>query len=170
MATEDKKATNEPLEQEEVVKETVETTSEVDVLKEELQNEKDRYLRLFAEFENYKKRTAKERLELFETASEGVMTVLLPILDDFDRALQFVEDKENDGLVLISNKLRDSLTSKGLSIVDLKIGDAFNVDSAEAITQIPAGDDMKGKIVDIVEKGYKLGEKIIRFPKVVIGQ
>ncbi len=170
MATEDKKATNEPLEQEEVVKETVETTSEVDVLKEELQNEKNRYLRLFAEFENYKKRTAKERLELFETASEGVMTVLLPILDDFDRALQFVEDKENDGLVLISNKLRDSLTSKGLSIVDLKIGDAFNVDSAEAITQIPAGDDMKGKIVDIVEKGYKLGEKIIRFPKVVIGQ
>ncbi len=170
MATEDKKATNEPLEQEEVVKETVETTSEVDVLKEELQNEKNRYLRLFAEFENYKKRTAKERLELFETASEGVMTVLLPILDDFDGALQFVEDKENDGLVLISNKLRDSLTSKGLSIVDLKIGDAFNVDSAEAITQIPAGDDMKGKIVDIVEKGYKLGEKIIRFPKVVIGQ
>lgn len=170
MATEDKKATNETLEQEEVVKETVETTSEVDVLKEELQNEKDRYLRLFAEFENYKKRTAKERLELFETASEGVMTVLLPILDDFDRALQFVEDKENDGMVLISNKLRDSLTSKGLSIVDLKIGDIFNVDTAEAITQIPAGDDMKGKIVDIIEKGYKLGEKIIRFPKVVIGQ
>lgn len=143
-------------------------------IQEELNKEKDKFLRLFAEFENYKKRTAKERIELFSTASEGVMVSLLPVLDDFDRALQQTaaseENKDIQGFLLIANKLNDILTSKGLKLVELNNGETFNADLAEAVTQIPAGEDMKGKIVDVIEKGYCLGEKIIRFPKVVIGQ
>ena len=136
--------------------------------------EKDKYLRLFAEFENYKRRTAKERIELFSTASEEVMVSLLPVLDDFDRASSEIEkSKDNEifnGILLIKNKLFDSLNSKGLSEIEIKKGDDFNADIHEAITQIPAPNKkMKGKIIDIIEKGYKLGEKIIRYPKVVIG-
>ena len=136
--------------------------------------EKDKYLRLFAEFENYKRRTAKERIELFSTASEEVMVSLLPVLDDFDRASSEIEKiKDNEifnGILLIKNKLFDSLNSKGLSEIEIKKGDNFNADIHEAITQIPAPNKkMKGKIIDIIEKGYKLGEKIIRYPKVVIG-
>ncbi len=136
--------------------------------------EKDKYLRLFAEFENYKRRTAKERIELFSTASEEVMVSLLPVLDDFDRASSEIEKiKDNEifnGILLIKNKLFDSLNSKGLSEIEIKKGDDFNADIHEAITQIPAPNKkMKGKIIDIIEKGYKLGEKIIRYPKVVIG-
>ena len=144
-------------------------------LQEELVKEKDKGLRLFAEFENFRKRTAKERIELFSTASEGVINSLLPVLDDFDRALSEIDKSKNadhlEGIVLISNKLRETLKSKGLGLVETKQGDIFNADIHEAITQIPApSDDLKGKIVDVVEKGYKLGDKIIRFPKVVIGQ
>ena len=136
--------------------------------------EKDKYLRLFAEFENYKRRTAKERIELFSTASEEVMVSLLPVLDDFERASSEIEkSKDNEifnGILLIKNKLFDSLNSKGLSEIEIKKGDDFNADIHEAITQIPAPNKkMKGKIIDIIEKGYKLGEKIIRYPKVVIG-
>lgn len=143
-------------------------------LQTELENEKDRYLRLFAEFENYKRRTSKERIELFKTASEDVMISLLPVLDDFDRALKEI-DKANDdnlkGVELISNKLKETLKQKGLSGIETKPGDTFNADLHEAITQIPApSEDMKGKIIDIIEKGYSLGDKIIRYPKVVIGQ
>ena len=139
-----------------------------------LKAEKDKYLRLFAEFENYKRRTAKERIELFSTASEEVMVSLLPVLDDFDRASSEIEkSKDNEifnGILLIKNKLFDSLNSKGLSEIEIKKGDDFNADIHEAITQIPAPNKkMKGKIIDIIEKGYKLGEKIIRYPKVVIG-
>ena len=139
-----------------------------------LKAEKDKYLRLFAEFENYKRRTAKERIELFSTASEEVMVSLLPVLDDFDRASSEIEKiKDNEifnGILLIKNKLFDSLNSKGLSEIEIKKGDDFNADIHEAITQIPAPNKkMKGKIIDIIEKGYKLGEKIIRYPKVVIG-
>ena len=139
-----------------------------------LKAEKDKYLRLFAEFENYKRRTAKERIELFSTASEEVMVSLLPVLDDFERASSEIEkSKDNeifDGIILIKNKLFDSLKSKGLSEIEIKKGDDFNADIHEAITQIPAPNKkMKGKIIDIIEKGYKLGEKIIRYPKVVIG-
>ena len=154
--------------------ETVENKSVEETLREELQQEKDKFLRMFAEFENFRKRTAKEKLEMFSTASEGVVVSLLPVLDDFDRAIAQLEgsgDNEHlTGFQLISTKLRDTLSSKGLTIVDLNNGDAFDADVAEAVTQIPAGDDMKGKIVDVLEKGYKLGEKIIRYPKVVIGQ
>ncbi|MEL6809817.1 MAG: nucleotide exchange factor GrpE [Bacteroidota bacterium] len=143
-------------------------------LKVELDTEKDRYLRLFAEFENYKRRTGKERVELFKTASQDVMISLLPVLDDFDRALKEI-DKTDDthlkGIELISTKLKETLKQKGLEVIDTKAGDVFNADDHEAITQIPApNDEMKGKIIDIIEKGYTLGEKIIRYPKVVIGQ
>lgn len=145
-----------------------------DTLETKLAEEKDRYLRLFAEFENYKRRTAKERIELFSTANESVMISLLPVLDDFDRALieleKLGESEHLTGVRLISTKLKDILVSKGLAEVELKQGEDFNADLAEAVTQIPAGDKMKGKIFDIIERGYKLGDKVIRFPKVVIGQ
>ena len=144
-------------------------------LEDQLKEEKDKFLRLFAEFENYKRRTAKERIELFSTASEEVMISLLPILDDFDRAsVEIEKDQENEtlkGVLLIKSKLIDSLKFKGLSLVDVKKGDEFNADDHEAVTQIPApSKDMVGKIIDIIEKGYKLGEKVIRYPKVVIGK
>ena len=144
-------------------------------LKEELSNEKDKFLRLFAEFENYKRRTAKERIDLFKTANQEVLQAMLPVLDDFDRAWAQVSKSEDEALVtgvqLIHDKMRSTLVSKGLEEVEVKAGDVFNADFAEAITQIPAPNDkMKGKIVDVIEKGYKLGDKIIRFPEVVIGQ
>ena len=144
-------------------------------LEEQVKNEKDRFLRLFAEFENYKRRTAKERIELFSTASEEVMISLLPVLDDFDRAsVEIEKDKENEilkGILLIKNKLFDSLKSKGLSLVTVNKGEDFNADNHEAVTQIPApSKDMQGKIIDVIEKGYKLGDKVIRYPKVIIGK
>ncbi len=144
-------------------------------LQEELSNEKDKFLRLFAEFENYKRRTAKERLDLFKTANQEVLQAMLPVLDDFDRAWTQISNSGDEALVkgvqLIHDKLKSTLVAKGLEEVEVKAGDAFDVDFAEAITQIPAPNDkLKGKIVDVIEKGYKLGDKIIRFPKVVIGQ
>jgi molecular chaperone GrpE len=144
-------------------------------LEEELTNEKDKFLRLFAEFENYKRRTSKERIELFKTANQEVLQAMLPVLDDFDRAIIEISKSDDElllkGVELIHEKLKSTLVSKGLEEVEIRAGDAFNADYAEAITQIPApSDDLKGKIVDVLEKGYKLGDKIIRFPKVVIGQ
>ncbi len=144
-------------------------------LEEELAKEKDKFLRLFAEFENYKKRTTKERIDLFKTANQEVLQALLPVLDDFDRAMTQIAKSEDEvllkGVELIHEKLKSTLVAKGLEQVEIKAGDDFNADFAEAITQIPAPtDDLKGKIVDVIEKGYKLGDKIIRFPKVVIGQ
>ena len=144
-------------------------------LEDQVKEEKDKFLRLFAEFENYKRRTAKERIELFSTASEEVMISLLPILDDFDRASAEIEkDKDNEifkGVLLIKNKLFDSLKSKGLALIEVNKGDEFNADDHEAVTQIPApSKKMEGKIIDVIEKGYKLGEKVIRYPKVVIGK
>ena len=144
-------------------------------LDDQIKEEKDKFLRLFAEFENYKRRTAKERIELFSTASEEVMISLLPVLDDFDRAsVEIQKDKDNEilkGVLLIKNKLFDSLKSKGLDLIEVKKGDEFNADNHEAVTQIPApSKKMQGKIIDVIEKGYKLGEKVIRYPKVVIGK
>jgi molecular chaperone GrpE len=153
-----------------------ENKKELDVnIEEQIQNEKDKFLRLFAEFENYKKRTTKERIELFSTASQELMTSLLPILDDFDRAEQeFLKNKENElfkGVSLIQNKFADTLKSKGLKLIEIKEGDVFNADDHEAVTQIPAPNEkLKGKIIDVIEKGYMLGEKVIRYPKVVIGK
>ena len=155
--------------------EPVENQVEEVNLEDQVNAEKDKFLRLFAEFENYKRRTAKERIELFSTASEEVMISLLPILDDFDRASAEIEkDKDNEifkGVLLIKNKLFDSLKSKGLALIEVNKGDGFNADNHEAVTQIPAPTkDMEGKIIDVIEKGYKLGEKVIRYPKVVIGK
>jgi molecular chaperone GrpE len=154
---------------EEVVKE--EPTPE-----ELIKVEKDKFLRLFAEFENYKKRTTKERIELFKTAGQEVMTSLLPVVDDFERALSHIDDdKEADelkkGVELIYQKFYKTLEQKGLSKIETNPGDTFDAEVHEAITQIPApSDDLKGKVIDCIEKGYKLGDKIIRYPKVVIGQ
>lgn len=159
--------------------ETVESVKEevnpLEKLQSQLDTEKDRNLRLFAEFENFKKRTTKERIELFKTAGEDVIVSMLPVLDDFDRALSQITKEEEDshveGMRLIFTKLSTTLKNKGLEVVEVQKGDAFNADIHEAITQIPApSKKLKGKIIDTVEKGYKLGDKIIRFPKVVIGQ
>lgn len=154
---------------------TEETKKEEPTAEELIQIEKDKFLRLFAEFENYKKRTSKERIELFKTASQELMTALLPILDDFDRGLAEIKkakDKELlKGMELINGKLKNTLHQKGLSPIEVKEGDAFDAEIHEAITQIPAPtEELKGKVIDCVENGYKLGDKIIRYPKVVIGQ
>jgi molecular chaperone GrpE len=158
----------------EISKKQKEDKNPLEELKVEVEKEKDRYLRLFAEFENYKKRTGKERLELFKTAGQEVITSLLPVLDDFERALKEIEKSDDDtlykGVELISSKLNETLRQKGLEVIKTETGDSFDADIHEAITQIPApADEMKGKIIDVIEKGYSLGEKIIRYPKVVIG-
>ena len=170
----------EPVNQEETVETHTETQEESlsveEQLQEDIAKEKDKFMRLFAEFENYKKRTTKERIDLFKTASEEVMVAMLPVLDDFERALMHIEeDKEAEelrkGVLLIYQKLVTTLEQKGLKKIEISQGDVFNPDDHEAITQIPApSDDLKGKIIDVVEHGYKLGDKVIRFPKVVIGQ
>ena len=151
----------------------IETTPE-EQLASDLAQEKDKFLRLFAEFENYKRRTTKERIELFSTASQDVIKSLLPIIDDFDRALsEMAKNKASElskGVELIKNKLLSTLEQKGLSAIEVTNGDVFSADDHEAITQIQApSKEMKGKIIDVIEKGYKLGDKVIRFPKVVIG-
>ena len=153
-----------------------EVVTEEPMAEELIQAEKDKFLRLFAEFENYKKRTSRERIELFKTAGQELMTSLLPIIDDFERALTHIEeDKEAEelrkGVLLIYQKLYNTLELKGLSKIETKSGDVFDAEFHEAITQIPApSEDLKGKVIDCVETGYKLGDKIIRYPKVVIGQ
>ena len=139
------------------------------------EQEKDKHLRLFAEFENFKKRTAKERIELFKTANKEVLSAMIPILDDFNRAQkQFEIDKkviDIEGFNLISNKFQEILKSNGLKVTEAKIGDVFDAEIHEAITQIPSPTDADvGKIIDIVETGYQLGDRIIRYPKVVVGQ
>ncbi len=158
----------------ETATETIVELSVEEQLTADLAQEKDKFLRLFAEFENYKRRTTKERIELFSTASQDVIKALLPVVDDFDRALLEMSKSEatelSKGVELIKNKLSSTLEQKGLELVEVRSGDVFNADNHEAITQIPAPtEDMKGKIIDVIEKGYKLGDKVIRFPKVVIG-
>ena len=169
-----KKKSNKKVDTEKKIDSVEKKTDEISH-EDQIKLEKDKFLRLFAEFENYKRRTAKERIELFSTASEEVMISLLPVLDDFDRAsIEIEKDKENEilkGIILIKNKLYDSLKSKGLSLIEINKGDEFNADHHEAVTQIDSPDkNMKGKIIDVIEKGYKLGEKVIRYPKVVIGK
>lgn len=153
---------------------TVAEKSELEILKEELQKEKDQYLRLFAEFDNFKKRTSKERFDIFKTANAEVISALIPVLDDFERGMKEIEKSENNelftGIQLIHNKLNETLRAKGLKPVEVNAGDEFDTDKHEAITQIPAPtEDLKGKIVDVVETGYALNDKIIRYAKVVIG-
>lgn len=140
---------------------------------EALEAEKNKFLRLFAEFENYKKRTAKERIELFKTASQEVMVALLPILDDFERALSEMdkEDEKLTGIHLIYSKIFDTLKQQGLTKMEIEPNAVFDAELHEAITQLPAsGDHPKGSIIDVVASGYKLGDLIIRYPKVVVAQ
>ena len=159
-------------ENQEVIEEVQEETPTAEEL---IQTEKDKFLRLFAEFENYKKRTTRERIELFKTAGQDLMTSLLPIMDDFDRGLAEIKKAKDQellkGMQLINDKFKNTLTQKGLSAIEVKAGDVFDAEIHEAITQIPApSEDLKGKVIDCVEQGYKMGDKIIRYPKVVIGQ
>ena len=137
--------------------------------------ERDRYLRLFAEFENYKKRTSRERIELFKTAGQDILSALLPVVDDFDRALADLatsaDEQTRKGVELIYNKLIGILKNKGLERIEVAANDAFDSELHDAITQIPAPTpEMSGKIIDVVQQGYKLGDKIIRFPRVVVAQ
>ena len=147
----------------------------ISILEAELHKEKDKFMRLFAEFENYKRRTAKERQDLLKSAGQDVIQSLLPVLDDFDRALVEISKSEDENLLrgveLIHSKLLSTLRSKGLEEIPVAVSDAFDSDIHEALTQTTAPTpELKGKIIDVVEKGYKLGEKIIRYPKVVVGQ
>ena len=147
----------------------------ISILEAELHKEKDKFTRLFAEFENYKRRTAKERLELLTSAGQDVILSMLPVLDDFDRALVEISKSEDENLLrgveLIHSKFLNTLRSKGLEQIQVDTGDPFDSDIHEAITQTTAPtEDLRGKVLDVVEKGYKLGDKIIRYPKVVVGQ
>lgn len=185
-AMSDKEKNTEEIVNEELKNNSEQTTEETNSSEAESEKEhseenkfnelNDKYLRLYSEFENYRKRTAKEKLELIGTASEGIMKDLLPIVDDFERAIQSNENSEDiiaikEGIKLVSQKFKSILTHKGLKDIDVAQGTEFNVDFHEAITKIPAPtEDLKGKIVDVVEKGYMLQEKVIRYPKVVIGE
>lgn len=150
---------------------------EEEIIKLEKQNAelKDKYLRLYAEFDNFKRRTVKEKLELMRTAAQDTMTALLPVLDDFDRARKNAEDDNTtevftEGIQLVYQKLYSVLTQKGLEPME-STGEVFDPELHEALTEIPApSEDMKGKIIDTIEKGYKLGDKIIRHAKVVTGK
>lgn len=147
----------------------------VAALEEELAASKDKYLRLYAEFENFRRRTAKERLELTKTANESLLADLLPVVDDFERAMKVFQDNEDaapmyEGIKLVHNKFMKILEQKGLKSMDIKIGGDFDAEYQEAIAQTPAPEEsLKGKIVDVIEQGYFLGEKVLRHAKVVIG-
>ena len=146
---------------------------QLEELQEKYDELNDKYLRLFSEFDNYRKRTAKEKIELSKTASESIMVDLLPILDDFERALQTMENKETDanyeGVVLIYNKFKRTLEQKGLEEINAKDA-VFDTDEHEALTNVPVTDEsQKGKVLDVIQKGYKLNGKVIRYARVVVG-
>jgi molecular chaperone GrpE len=149
--------------------------SQEEKLSAEVAELKEKYLRLYSDFENFRKRTAKERIDLIKTASEEVLKDLVPVVDDFERAFKAAEkeadtQKIQEGNQLIFQKLVKILESKGLKPMEDLIGQSFNPDTQEAITQIPSpSPELKGAVVDVVEKGYFLGEKVVRFAKVVIG-
>ena len=148
--------------------------AEVEKLKSEVAEANDKYLRLYAEFDNFKRRTSKERMELLQTAGKDVIVDLLVVLDDFERAAKAMESATDiesikEGVNLVHSKLRNILTAKGLKEMNAK-GTPFDPDLHDAITNIPASsDDLKGKVIDEVEKGYSLNDKVIRFAKVVVG-
>jgi molecular chaperone GrpE len=147
--------------------------TEVAKLKEEVASSKDKYIRLYSEFENFRRRTAKEKLEMVQSANEQLIKSLIPVLDDFERAEKsFAEknDKDSEGFKLIQSKFKKVLDTYGVKVMDVKQGSDFNTDLHEAITQVPSPDPaLKGKVVDVVEKGYLLSEKVVRFAKVVVG-
>ena len=154
---------------EEVVDEPSEPT-----LEDQLAEQKDKYLRLYSEFENFRRRTSKEKLDLISTANKDLMSDLVPVLDDLERAMAASETSEDiaalrEGMTLIQNKLVKQLQNKGLKKMEVNKGDEFDDEKHEAITQIPAEKKLEGKIVDVIEAGYTLGESIVRFAKVVVG-
>ncbi len=166
--------TNEEVE----VKVTEEESDELDELTRlsiEVQEAKDKYLRLYSEFENFRRRTAKERLDLIGSATENLMTAILPVIDDFERADKAFDEKADtqslkEGYDLIFNKLKNATEQKGLKKMEHKAGDDFDPEFHDAVTQIPVEDEkLKGKIVDVLENGYLLNDKVIRFAKVVTG-
>lgn len=148
---------------------------ELSAAKRELDESKDKYLRLYSEFENFRRRTAKERLELIKTAGEDVLGSLIPVVDDFERAKKSIDGLEveasvKEGVDLIYNKLIKVLDQKGLKAMEVEKGHEFNPELHEAVTQFPAPEEsLKGKVIDVLEKGYVLGDKVIRFAKVVTG-
>ncbi len=150
--------------------------STIEKLEEEKKELNDKFLRLFSDFDNYRKRTAKEKLELTKKAGIEVIKDLLTVVDDFDRAIENNKSAEDieaikEGFDLIHNKFTSILKTKGLKEIEATKGEVFDVDKHEAITQIPApSEDLKGKIVDVIEKGYALNDVVIRFPKVIVGQ
>jgi molecular chaperone GrpE len=153
-----------------------ETLQAGDILKlqGELGEQKDKFIRLYSEFENFRRRTAKEKLDMIQSANEQLLKKLLPVADDFERAEKSSKDKadkEFEGFLLIINKFRKTLEQAGIKIMDVSSGSDFNADLHEAITQIPVSDpSLSGKVVDVVESGYLLNEKVIRHAKVVVGQ
>lgn len=169
--------------EEQIAEDTPQTEAEVNFdaeieeskLEAEIADLKDKYLRLYSDFENFRKRTAKERIDLIKTASEDVLRDLIPVVDDFERATKASERetdivKIREGNQLIFHKLVRILETKGLKVMEDLTGKPFNPDTQEAITQIPSpSDEMKGMVIDVVEKGYTLGEKVVRYAKVVTG-
>jgi molecular chaperone GrpE len=154
--------------------EPVAEESEVEELKSKIQELNDRHLRQLAEFDNFKRRNARERIELIQTASKDVITELLDVLDDSERAQKQLETTEDiqqirEGIMLVFTKLRNTLSGKGLKPMEA-LHKEFNPDLHEAITEIDGGEDLKGKVVAEIQKGYYLNEKIIRFAKVVVGR
>lgn len=155
--------------------EPVSEESETGQLQAQLQEQKDKYIRLMAEFDNFRRRTAKERLELLQTAGKDVIVSLLDVLDDCDRAEKQIQNTDDvklikEGVLLVFNKMRASLQSKGVKEMK-SVHEEFDVEKHEAITEIPAPtEDLKGKVIDEVQKGYYLNDKIIRFAKVVVGK
>ncbi|MBX2965332.1 MAG: nucleotide exchange factor GrpE [Cyclobacteriaceae bacterium] len=148
--------------------------AEIKKLQDELAESKDKYLRLYSEFENFRRRTSKEKLEMVQVANEQLVVSLLPVMDDFERAekaFKGAESKEMEGFMLIYNKFKKTLEQSGVKPMDIKQGADFDTDAHEAITQVPAPEEkLKGKIIDVVERGYVLNDKVIRYAKVVIGQ
>jgi len=152
-----------------------EELNEFSALEEELKIANDKYMRLYSEFENFRRRTSKEKLELISTASADLLTDIIPVLDDFGRAIKTNEESEDidaikEGMTLVHNKFDSILKSKGLVEMD-SLGKEFDIDEHEALTKIPAPDKkLKGKVVDVIEKGYKLKDKVVRYAKVVVGE
>ncbi|MBI9062237.1 MAG: nucleotide exchange factor GrpE [Marinilabiliaceae bacterium] len=160
--------TDEPVVEEPVI-------DELALLKDKLTDANDKYLRLSAEYDNYRKRTLKEKMELMKTAGESIILSLLPVIDDFDRAMAHMDEAKDteavlEGMKLIHNKFKDFLSQKGVQEIEAKEKE-FDTDLHEAVTKIPAPtEEMKGKVIDCIEKGYTLQEKVIRFSKVVVGE